>query len=794
MFNKPAKYILRNRVLLLIIISVVTVFMGWEASKIELSYEFAKILPANDPDYKDYAEFKSKFGEDGSVMVLGIRDSSFFTLKKYNDWWKLGEDVRKMDGIEAVVSVARLYVVQRNDSMHRFDMKLLSPHLCESQAEVDSVHEVINDLPFYDGFIFNKSTNSTLMAITFDKAKLNTKNRLEIVKQIQERANAFGADNKVDVHISGMPFIRTAITGKVVKEMKLFLLLAVLVTALVLFIFFRSLQVVFFSLIVVAVGVVWSLGSIALLGYKITILSGLIPPLIIVIGIPNSIFMLNKYQSEFSRHGSQGAALVRMVQRIGFTTFLANVTTAIGFFVLYFTGSRLLMEFGLVASLNVMATWVISIILIPIVFSYLSPPQVKHIKHLEAPRTQKTLYYVDHWVRFHTRKIYAVVVLLLIVSGYGMSKLDNVGFVVDDLPYNDPVYVDMKFFEKNFKGVLPLEFTVATRNNESVLQTVTLQKINRLEKELSHFDELSKPISVVDGIKFTYQAFHGGERKYYILPGAMDLADMSTFIGDKKGKTQMFKSFLDSAKTETRISVQMADIGSKRMDALMKVIRPKVDSIFPKEDYTTTVTGNSLIFLKGNKYLLENLLESMLLAVFLISLIMITLFMSLRMILISILPSIIPLIITAGLMGYFHIALKPSTILIFSIAFGIASDQTIYFLTKYRHEMRNSKVKSISKAVRTTIYETGMSMIYTAVILFFGFFIFSASDFGGTAALGKLLSITLLVAMCSNLILLPAFLVSLERRLTTKAFLSEPLFEYDSEESDIELDDLEVKK
>ena len=352
------------------------------------------------------------------------------------------------------------------------------------------------------------------MAITFDKAKLNTKNRLEIVKQIQERADQFGVDNKIDVHISGMPFIRTAITGKVVKEMKLFLLLAVLVTALVLFIFFRSLQVVFFSLIVVAVGVVWSLGSIALLGYKITILSGLIPPLIIVIGIPNSIFMLNKYQTEFARHGSQGAALVRMVQRIGFTTFLANVTTAIGFFVLYFTGSRLLMEFGLVASLNVMATWVISIILIPIVFSYLSPPKVKHIKHLEAPRTQKTLYYVDHWVRFHTRKIYAVVVLFLVVSGYGMSKLDNVGFVVDDLPYNDPVYVDMKFFEKNFKGVLPLEFTVATRNNESVLQTITLQKINRLEKELSHFDELSKPISVVDGIKFTYQAFHGGERKY----------------------------------------------------------------------------------------------------------------------------------------------------------------------------------------------------------------------------------------------------------------------------------------
>ena len=794
MFNWLSRFILRNRLWLTLIIGAVTVFMVFEAKNIQLSYDFARILPSSDPNYQAYEAFKKKFGEDGSVMVMGVQDSNFYTLNKFNDWFTLGEEIKKIDGIEAVISVARLYTVVRNDSSQKFDVKSLVTARLKTQAEVDSIHQRILEMPFYNGFIQNSETNATLMAVTFDKTKLNTKNRIEIVKAIKGMAESFAAKHGLTIHLSGMPYIRTEITGKVVAEMKMFMLLAILVTALVLFVFFRSFQVVFFSLIVVCVGVVWSLGTIALLGYKITILSGLIPPLIIVIGIPNSILLLNKYQVEYSSHGNQAKALSRMVQRIGLTTFLANLTTAIGFFVFYFTHSALLMEFGLVAAFNVMSTWLISLMLIPIVFSYLPPPKVKHMKHLQAPRLTRLLEKVDIWVHHHTKLVYAAVIVIVLISFYGVSKLTTIGYVVDDLPKKDPVYIDMRFFESNFKGVLPLEFSIDTHEEGGALKMGTLQKINRLQKLLAQYKEFSRPLSVVDGIKFSYQAFNDNDPKFYVLPGAIQLAEMSSFVGDMKGKGQMFKSFIDSTKQVTRVSVQMADVGSVRMKELVKEIRPRVDSIFPPEKFETTITGNSLIFLKGNDYLFTNLMESILLAIVLITIIMVTLFMSVRMILISILPSLIPLIITAGLMGFFHIPLKPSTILIFSIAFGIASDQTIYFLTKYRHEMRINPVLSISRAVTMTIKETGVSMIYTAIILFFGFFIFSASSFGGTASLGKLLSVTLLMAMCSNLILLPAFLVSLERRLTTKAFLSEPLFETHEEEEDIELDDLEIRK
>lgn len=793
MFEFFARFILRNRITLLVVIAVITAFYSWQASKVELSYEFAKILPDTDSTYIEYDHFKKQFGEDGTVMFIGIQDTDFYRLDKFNAWCDLGNQIKKVDGIEAVVSVARLLNIVRNDSTHQFDIKPMVSNNFTTQAQVDSIKAQIESLPFYNNFVFNKATHAHIMAVTFDKKKLNSKSRIDIVDDIKTEADAFAVKNKVDLHYSGMPYIRTAISGKIVHEMKLFLILSIIVCSIILVLFFRSLVIMFFSLVVVLVGVTWSIGSIALLGYKITALIGLIPPLIVVIGIPNCILLLNKYHTEYNRHGNQGLALTRMIQRIGLTTFLANVTTSIGFFVFYFTGSKLLVEFGIVAALNVMTTYLISLVLIPIVFSYLSPPKATQTKHLDAPRLNRVLEIIDFWVHNHYRKVFVVVTAITVISLVGMYKIKTIGFVVDDLPAKDPIYTDMKFFESNFHGVLPLEFSIDTKKPNGVFNITTLHKINKLEKTLAGYPEFSKPISIVDAIKFSNQAFNYGNEKAYVLPlSALQLGDIAGYLGDKKNNQGLFKSFIDSTKQFTRVSVQMADVGSVRMKALIADLKPRVDSIFPNSEYKTVITGNSLNFLKGNDYLATNLIESLFLAIFLITIIMFVLFMSPRMILLSIIPSVIPLIITAGLMGFFDIHLKPSTILIFSIAFGIASDQTIYFLTKYRQEMKHSS--TISNAVTITIRETGVSMIYTSIILFSGFLIFAASQFGGTSSLGKLISITLLVAMLSNLILLPSFLIALERRLTTKAFLEDPLIQLYEEEEDINLDQLEVQK
>jgi uncharacterized protein len=272
---------------------------------------------------------------------------------------------------------------------------------------------------------------------------------------------------------------------------------------------------------------------------------------------------------------------------------------------------------------------------------------------------------------------------------------------------------------------------------------------------------------VVEAIRFLYQSYKGGAPKYYILPGGTEMKKLSDYTQTLEGNENKTQNFMDSTRQLTRVSFQMADVGSDRIKELMAAIQPRVDSIFDPKEYDVNLTGHSLVFLKSNDYLLSNLYESLVIAIILIALVGMVLFRSIPIIILSKLPCLIPLLITAGMMGFFDIHFKPSTILIFSIAFGIASDGTVYFLTKYRQELRGKKL-SASESVTNTIRETGVGMIYTAIILFCGFGIFAASSFGGTAALGVLLSVTLLVAMCTNLVLLPALMLSLDKRKAVK--------------------------
>jgi uncharacterized protein len=793
MWANLAKYILRNRNKLIAAVIAITVFMAYHAVHVQITWEFARLLPDNDTAATDYDDFKQKFGEDGAVMVIGLNDERLFKLEQFNDWYDLTYKIKEIDGIQEAVSVARLYNLVKNDSLEKFEFVPILSQKPKNQEELDSIHAVIEGLPFYDGFIINSQTKASLMAITFDRNKLNSGERIGMVNRILEIAGEFEKKHNIELHYSGMPYIRSSIASRILREMIMFIGLAFGVTIIILTLFFRSFKPVFFSMIVVLIGVIWSFGTIELLGFRITVLSGLIPPLIIVIGIPNCIMLINKYHTEYHRHGNKARSLTRMIQKIGLSTFLANFTTAIGFAVFCITNSQILVEFGRVASLNVMGAYVTSLTFIPIIFSYLAPPEEKHTQHLESKSVKKVIEKIDYWIHHYRRRVYAIVIVLSLIGIYGLTQIRAIGFVVDDLPKKDKVYVDLNFFQQNFKGVLPFEISIDTQKKGGALALNTLYKINRLQKKLAVYDEFSRPLSVVEAVKFTYQAYKGGEKKYYILPSGLELSKIGGMVTNSGKNQSTFKAFIDSNKQVTRISVQMADIGSVRLKKLLREIRPQVDSIFPPDSYDVRLTGNSVMFLKGNDYLIKNLAESFALAVILIALVTASLFLSGRMVLISLVPTIIPLLITAGLMGYFNIPLKPSTILVFSIAFGIAIDGNMHILTKFKQEIKNNHY-SISKTISVTLRETGSSMIYTAIILFCGFSIFTASSFGGTAALGLLISITLLLAYLSNLILLPCFLLSMDKRMMNKSIESDSLIEVYDEEEDIELEQLKINK
>ncbi len=763
MWGKFSESILKYRLFYIALIFIITAFMGYNAKDVELSFAGSKILPLSDPEYIAYNKFKKKFGEDGTMMVLGLQTENIFQKDLYNSWSNLGDSIRKIDGIVNVLSVAHAFELKKDTVKRSFVLQPIHRSTVNTQEQCDSIRNVFLNLPFYEGLIYNKDSSSTLMAVSFDSLTLNSKKRAGVLKEILVHVDRFEKEQNVTLAKSGLPYIRSVIANLVSGEFKLFLILALAITAIILLLFFRSFYAVLFPVIVVLFGVVAALGTIVLFGYKITILTGLIPPLIVVIGIPNSILILNKYHTEYMLLQDKFKALTIAIRRVGSTIFFANVTTAIGFGVFGFTNSEVLTEFGIIASLNVMITWLFSLILIPIIFSYLPNPKAWQTKHLENKYLSRFIENVDNWVHNKRLAIYLVTLSIILISLVGMLEVNVNGYMVDDLPQNSPVLKDLRFFENNFDGVLPLEVQVDSKRKNGLINIPSIKKIEKLDKMISAYPEFSRSISLNEVLKFSKQAFYNGDANFYALPSEAEAAFILRYAKQSGASGSLMKSYIDKNNQVIRISFQTRDVGSNRMNDLLDELKPRIDSIFNPEKYDVQLTGSSVLFVKGANYLLHNLVESLAIAFFLVALLMYVLFKNLRMVIIALVPNIIPLIITASIMGYLGLSLKPSTILIYSIALGIASDQTLYFLTKFRHERKSDKLNT-SRIISMTLKETGMSMIYTAIILFFGFGIFSASTFGGTVALGILLSITLMVAMLCNLILLPALLLSLDNK------------------------------
>lgn len=767
MWSKLGNFILKYRWQSLVFLALLTVFFGYYAVKVQLTYDFAKIIPADDEDYIEYVKFKQTFGEDGNILVVGVQSDKIFDYPFFTDWANLSNKIEEINGVEKVLSLSKLYNLTRNDSLQKLELKPLLQQSITSQSELDSFQNQVDNLKFYNGLLYNPTSQVTLIAITLKKDKLDSKERIPLVAQIEEHCEVFAKKHQTTMHYSGLPYVRTIISSKVAEEIKVFIYLSMLVTAIFIFIFFRFISAVIFSLLIVAAGVICTLGTISLLGYKISLLTGIIPSLMVIVGVQNCIYLLNVYHQEFIKHNDKIKAIKELIAKNGLALFLTNITTAIGFCVFSFSGSAILDQFSIVSGINIMLIYIISLVFIPIVYSYLPTPKIKHTKHLEAKRLNKVLAYCNYLVYNKRKGIYMATIALVVVSIIGALYTDGTGYVVDDMPEENKVYKDLKFFETNLKGTLPYEIVIDTKKPNGIKDYVTLQKINHLEKELSHIPEFSKPVSIVDFLKFANQGMNYGDARFYQVPDVLAMSEIASYLPKSDGKTNLLKSMVDSTFQTARISIQMADVGSKKIKLIHQMVQQKVDSIFDKSTYNVKLTGTSAIFLKGNDYLINNLLSSVFWALLLNSFMMIFLFASWRMMLISLLPNIIPLIVTLGIMGFFHIRLKPSTIIIFSIAYGIVVDFTIHYLAKYRHSLKKHNW-DMSIAIPESLEEAGPSIIYTAVALFGGFIVFAASSFGGTIALGILTSLSLVFGMLMNLLLLPSLLLSLEKSINNK--------------------------
>ncbi len=767
-WNSIANFILKNRLLLLIALAATTLLMFFFAAQVKITNEFNKSIPTDNPKYIAYMDFKKKFGEDGNVLVVGFKTDAIFKQNFFNDFQKLCDSIKKINKVEDVLSFSRALNVIRDTASQKFITQKIFPTQVSSQSQLDSCWAIFNSLPFYKGLLFNDSSHAILMAIRLDKNVMNTPLRIALVNNIQTKIIAFANAEKVEPHLSGLPLLRTLIAKKISAESTLFTIVSLILTTLILIVFFRSFYAMFFSLITVLIGVIFSLATIVLLGYKITLLTALAPTLIVVIGIPNCVYLINKYHIEFAKSKNKMLALHDVISKMGVVTLFTNLTGAIGFGVFVFTKSAILFEFGMVAGINIMLIFVVSLIFIPCVFSYLPEPHEKHTDYLQNKWLTLFLDKIEVWVFHHRKWVYAISMIFGIAGLIGIARLHSLSFIVDDLPKKDVLYTDLKFFEKEFKGIMPFEIMIDCKKKKQASSPKTFKKIDELEKVLAQFPEFSKPLSLAQGVKFATQAYYNGDPNQFHIP-ADDLEQAFVYGALLKNKGQknnqmntLLSSFIDSSKQITRVSVSMMDVGNQLLPQIVDSLKPKVDAIFDTSKYHVTFTGTSVVFLEGTKFIVSSLRDSLLLAFFSIVLCMLWLMRSWRILLISLLPNILPLIITAGVMGWINIPLKPSTVLVFSISLGIAIDVTIRFLVNYKQELPHYQ-NHISTTVKHTIHETGVSIIYTSLILFAGFFIFCMSGFGGIVALGLLTSLTLILSMITNLTLLPCLLLWMEK-------------------------------
>ncbi|AFL80944.1 putative RND superfamily exporter [Aequorivita sublithincola DSM 14238] len=773
-----ARFILRNRTVILIVIAGITVLLALQWKNMRFTYTEANLLPDDHPINLEYDQFLSHFGEEGNLIVMGVKDSTIFTPMKFKAWNQLSEDIGKFSEVEFTLSVGNLKKLEKKKDTTGFELVPFIHDSIFTDANLAAYKdELFNKLPFYDGLIYSPDKKSIRSAIYMKKDVVNTSERKDfVIKDLIPLIKKFEADTGVKVHTSGMPYIRTLNSQSIIDEIGLFIAGALFVTSLIFFFFFRSWRATFISMCTVIIGVMWSFGLLGLMHYEITVLTALIPPLIIVIGIPNCIFLINKYQQEIKLHGNQAKSLQRVISKIGNATLMTNLTTASGFATFILVKSELLSEFGIVASVNIIAIFLLSLLIIPIFYSYLSVPKPKHLKHLNKTWINKFVNWVERMVRDRRITIYIVAILLLCTSIIGIFQIKISGSLIEDMPKNTGFFDDIRFFEKEYEGIMPLEIMVDTKKKKGVMSLSTLKRIDELQDHIKEIPEFAKPISVVELVKYSKQAYYNGNPEYYQLPNSQEKNFILSYAKSSNTNTNLLSSYVDSTGQFARITTFMKDTKPDRFNRIEEDLHEEINKVFPPERYNVSVTGKALVFQKGTHYLVNNLILSLSLAIFLIALFMAWMFRSFKMIMISLIPNLLPLIITAGVMGYLGIPIKPSTILVFSIAFGISVDDTIHFLAKYRQELIANNWK-IKKSVYAALRESTVSMFYTSIVLFFGFSVFTISSFGGTVALGGLVSMTLLFAMLSNLLLLPTLLLSLERSIANKETMKKPAIE-----------------
>lgn len=738
-----------SSLLVLTIIAILTALSVFYASRLRFDYNFDNFFPKGDPDLAYYFSYRDKFGNDNDYLLIGLDNGgSLFDRQFLQKVDTLARFMQQQPHVESVLSptTVKSPIIEQ---FGYFEIPYLHPDEPERYTQ-DSI--LIYQSRELVGTLFSEdATAVSLFVQTSDD--LGKEPGDSLISAMYGEIERLGLREH---HVAGKVLAQSVFIEKMKIELAIFMSASILLVILFLWIAFRTAWGVLVPLVVVLLSVIWSLGVMGLFNKPIDVMTVLLPTIMFVVGMSDVIHIMSRYITEIGQGATKIQALRVTIREVGMATLLTSLTTSVGFLTLLTTSIVPIQEFGVYTAIGIFLAFVLAFTVLPAILLLIKRPNPRRARRtdLSWPMLLRRVY------TFVLRRPYPILytsmgIVLISLIGISMIKVDTT--LLEDLGDDDPIIKDFQYFEEKFSGVRPFELHLIAGPDKSMYDLEVLQEVDQLETYLYQTYGLNFITSPATVVRAIHRAQNGGLPDYYTLPASQrEMKQVQRRLAAFSKRSEL-RAVVTADQREGRLAGKMTDVGSVRAAELNDSLRAFIDQRINPELLQTRITGSAVMLDKNNDYVVSNMLQGLLIAFLVVALLVGLIFRSLRMVLISLVPNIIPLLMIGGIMGFLGINMTVSVSIIFTIAFGIAVDDTIHFLGKLKVELR--KGKSLPYAIKTTIISAGKAIIITSCILVAGFLTLVLSSFDATFYVGVFVSLTLVFAVVADLLLLPVLIL-----------------------------------
>ncbi len=790
-----AKFIIHRRPWFISLLIISTIISAYIARDIKTDNSIEIWLKQDDPALRFYNDFKKDFGNE-EFLLISINDQNIFTREWFKVISKTSAEIKKINGVKEVTSLSSAFRRKIEDPYfkERLSQNRNSDHTKKTDTLKIFKEEILKDELYINNLISKDGKTTAIVAIVDitdeklqhdavefrktliadvrrvisqnfknheDRDSVTEKTSNTIWTSLTSKLPGFKHNNPLPskIHLAGPSVVNATLDKMSQDDLALFVPLMFCASFIALIILFRKIAGIILPVSIIGLSNIWTMGMFALAGNTMNMVSGIITPVIFIIALANTIHIINFHYSESASNSSNADSITHTIKNIGTPCFFTCLTTAIGFLSLAASDVSPVKITGIFTSFGIIVSFFISVVLITISFSFFSKNNYRKEKR-ESNRLEtksisdKILQIIISIVCKHKWSIAITSVIITGIFTYGITKLKIESDLMKAFPESSEISTSNHYIENHLTGLLPLEIIVKSeRESETVLENKTLKKVEDLQGYLNSIHEITNTMSLVDFIKRVNTTVNYGDSTVDKIPATAETAASYLNMASLYGGS-IVDSFHSEDNLSGRISVRMKQIGSSRYREIVNQIEGYIEKNF-SDGVSTTLTGVVHLLIKMQDYLLSSQIKTLSLALIVIFLVMMFLLRSIKLALISMIPNTLPIIITFGLMGFLEIKLDSGTVMIASIAIGIAVDDTIHFLYRFRKEHKTDYTNSI----RETITNVGRAIIFTSVVAFCGFMVLGLSNFKPIQYFGLLTAITMVTALLADLLVLPCCLL-----------------------------------